>query len=234
MPASAEQMAMRRWVVIDAAERMIRETGTTDFTMAALAQNAGVSPTTPYNLFESKSALLYALLNRSMDGVDELGRQAGNEPDPFVRSMRYAEDVARFFAADSHFYRVLYRFLLGAKDPVHRPAFMERAINYWKQPAKRLEQQGLLPSEFPGDQLALEMMTSFIGTTELWAHGELSDGDYAARAAYGSLVLVLGAARGEARKQVLGLMQQCRHRLSENSGIGPQHSAVASSHDARG
>ncbi len=207
-------MASRRKGVVDAAERLIREVGTTDFTMTALAHAAGVSPATPYNLFESKAALLYALLNRSMDGIDVVGQRACTEPDPFVRAMSAAEAVARFFTADANFYRVLYRFLLGVTDPVHRPAFMQRALDYWKQASQGLEQQGLFPVEIPHEQFAMQVMTSFIGATDMWVHEELGDDEFCARAAYGVLALALGVAQGDARKQVLSLMQQCRGRCS--------------------
>jgi AcrR family transcriptional regulator len=66
-----KQMAERRGRILDAAESLIRQTGGTDFPMLALAERAEVSPTTPYNLFGSKAGVLYALLNRTMDQINE-------------------------------------------------------------------------------------------------------------------------------------------------------------------
>jgi hypothetical protein len=57
------------------------------------------------------------------------------------------------------------------------------------------------------------MLSSFVGTMDLWVHGELSDDVFAARCAYSSLALTLGMAQGKARAQVLRAMRSCRARL---------------------
>ena len=215
MPAGAEEMAVRRQIIVDAAENLIRRTGAVDFTMAALAKAAGVSLATPYNLFDAKAAILYALLNRSMDGIDDVGRIANAEADPFVRVMRSAEAVAQFFTADSKFYRVLYRFLLGVDDPVHRPAFMERANHYWACAIAGLDEAGLLLAEVTPDQLALELLTSFVGATDLWVHGELSDEAFVARTGYSALLLTYGLAHGRSRAIIVHLLQERRSSMPE-------------------
>lgn len=216
MPASAEEMANRRHTVLDAAEKLIRKTGGLDFTMTTLAKTAGVSPATPYNLFDSKAAVLYALLNKSMDGIDDAGNQANAEPNPVLRAMRAAETVALFFTStpgESAFYRALFQFLLGVNDPMHRRAFMNRSINYWRRAAEGLEQAHILPPELPREQFAIEMMASYVGITNLWFHGELNDEEYVARAGHSALVHMLGAVRGRARDQVLALMKDRQTRM---------------------
>jgi AcrR family transcriptional regulator len=212
-------MIARRQVLVDAADRLIRENGSTDFTMTALASAAGVSAATPYNLFESKTVLLYVLLNRSLDGVMDLGLKAAAEPDPFVRVMRSAVAVTQFFTADSSFYRALYQVLLGVVDTVHRVAYMKRAITYWRRASQGLDQAGLFPIEYPHEQFSMELLTSFLGITDMWVHGELGDADYTARAGYGALGLTLGLAEGKARKQVLALMEYCKPGLSGEHGF---------------
>lgn len=216
MPADAQRMAERRLGLVHAAERLIRQTKSTDFTMAALAAEAGVSPATPYNHFESKATLLYSLLNRAMDGVENVGLAAFAEPEPFTRAMRAAEAAARYYTADPTYYRVLYRFFLGVADAVHRPAFMDRSIRYWTRATEPLAKAGLMPPQLPPDQLAVEMLIAFIGITDLWALGELSSEAYVARAGYGNLVLMLGIARGRHRDHVLSLMDQALEHLPQD------------------
>jgi AcrR family transcriptional regulator len=209
-------MANRRQAVLDAAEKLIRRTGTLDFTMAALATAAGVSLATPYNLFDSKATVLYALLNKSMDGIDHLGDLNMAEADPVVRAMRASEAIAQFFTstpAESAFYRALFQFLLGISDPVHRHAFMERSIQYWRRAADGLQQARLLPPELPHEQFAVEMMASYVGLTNLWVHRELDDDEYVARAGHAALVHMLGLARGRTREKVLELLQERQRRL---------------------
>lgn len=198
---------------MDAAETLIRQSHSTGFTMLAVAEKAGVSPTTPYNLFESKAGLLYALLNRSMDGVDVVGKVARRTADPHERAIRCTRAVTAFFARDPGFYRALYQFLLGVDDPVHRPAFMNRGHGYWKLAAQGLEDAGHLPPELSLDELSLEMEIHFLGVLDLWVHGELDDPAFTARAVHGMTLLLLGLAQGDARRGLLRHLQACRRKL---------------------
>lgn len=54
MALSDELRAARCRNLVDAAHALIRETGGTGFSMVQLAEKAGVSPATPYNLLGSK------------------------------------------------------------------------------------------------------------------------------------------------------------------------------------
>lgn len=215
MPAGPIHMAERRGAVMDAAEKLIRKTGSTDFTMAELARAAGVSRATTFNLFESKLAVLYALLNRSLDGVEVIGVRTSREPDGFVRIKRSAQDVSRFLTEDARFYRALYRVLLGAADPEHRPAYMDRAMSFWRLAITGVEAEGLFDADISADQMALEMLTFYLGLVDLWVHGELGNQDFIARSAYGTLMLTLGLTRGKSQAHVKLLMRECRPRVRE-------------------
>src|SRR5665213_3648607 len=112
-----KQMAERRRRILDAAEALIRQAGGTGFPMLALSERAEVSPTTPYNLFGSKAGVLYALLNSTMDQIDER-TQRFSSSNPIERALEAAESAADFFARDPEFFRSLYLFLLGVRDLV--------------------------------------------------------------------------------------------------------------------
>ena len=62
MSRREEAKAERRHRIIAAARDLIKETGDTGLSMRAIAARAGVSLTTPYNLFGSKRAIVIALL----------------------------------------------------------------------------------------------------------------------------------------------------------------------------
>lgn len=189
MPAGPEQMAERRGVILGAAEKLIRETGSADFTMEALARAAGVSRATPFNLFESKRALLYALLNRSLDDVHKAGLAASTENDPYKRLMKSAEAVSRFFAADSDFYRPLYRVLLGVQDPLNRPAFMQRSLDYWRRAVSGFDDAPDVPAGLSSASLAQKLLTMYVGLMNLWVHDEISDQELVTEAVQGALML---------------------------------------------
>tara|TARA_R110000787_G_scaffold187093_7_gene298886 strand:+ start:15478 stop:16203 length:726 start_codon:yes stop_codon:yes gene_type:complete len=211
-----KQLAQRRNKLLDAAESLIRMSHSSEFTMLALAELAGVSPTTPYNLFSSKAGLLYALMNRSMDGVSDLGEIAAAQKDPFDRALAYADAVAAFFSSDPSFYRVLYRFLLGVSDPLHRPAFMDRGLAYWRDSIGGLEAAGLIPAELSADQLALELEIHFVGVLDLWIQGELSESAFRAQTVHGVILLLLGIADEPSRPKLLKKLRSTSSKLTRS------------------
>ena len=219
-------MAARRQKVVDAAEKLIRKTGSTDFTMAQLAKAAGMSRATTFNLFDSKLSVLYALLYRSLDGIDDMRTTAPTDADPFVHLMHAATDVSRFFVGDAPFYKALYRVLLGVSDPEHRPAYLERARLYWRKAMVGMESARLFTPEFPPEQLALELVIHYLGVMDLWIHGELDDAQFLARPPYSALVLTLGLARGKQHGVVMQLIGECRTKLSAETAFAARTSGA--------
>lgn len=190
--------------------------------MAELAKAAQVSRATTFNLCQSKMVILYALLNRSLDRVQDEVTRATADPDPFVRIMRSAEEVARLFAADSKFYRALYRVLLGISDPVHRPAFMERAMTYWMTSLEGLGERGLFTADMRREDLALSLLSLYLGVMGLWVHGEIGDKEFVSRAAYCALSLTLGVATPTDRAHVQNLMKKCQKAHSRTVPFRPR------------
>ena len=135
----------RRERILVVAETLVRKTGGTDFPVSQLAEHAGLSGPTPYNLFGSKSALLYALLNRSLNSILATAEHSTSVRDPVTHLMKAARNAAHVFAADPVLYQPLYRFLLGVGDVVHRPLFLERSLGYWVRALEPMHTAGLLP-----------------------------------------------------------------------------------------
>lgn len=82
------QKEMRRQRTLDAAEALIRKTGTIEFSMQTLASKAKLSLATPYNLFGSKSAILYALLDGFLDEIAKESERAFAHRHPFQRVLK--------------------------------------------------------------------------------------------------------------------------------------------------
>jgi AcrR family transcriptional regulator len=207
------QRESRRQRTLDAAEGLIRDTGTTDFSMLALAERAELSPATPYNLFGSKAGIMYALLNRSMDLVDRGGSRAGIHSDPFDRVVQAGRAAVEVFAADSAFYRPLHRLLLGASDSQHRPAFMDRGLQYWKVVVKGLDEAGALCAEIDADELARQLEINFLGALDLWVQEELDDDEFRAQIVYGTALLLLAIADDKARARLLLRLRTAKKKL---------------------
>jgi len=203
-------MTSRRELIVDAAESLIRKHGHCDFTMADLAKAAHVSRATTFNLFQSKMVVLYALLNRSLDRVSDEVKRASEDPDPYLQVMRSAQEVARLFVDDSAFYRTLYPVLLGVSDPVNRPAFMKRAMTYWMRSLQGLSDRKLFTDAISREELALGLMSMYLGVLGLWVHGEIDDQEFISRGAFCALSLTLAVAPAKDRTHVTTLMTKCR------------------------
>jgi AcrR family transcriptional regulator len=206
------QMEQRKARILDAAARLLRETGGTDFSMVALAEAAEVSPKTPYNLFRSKPALLYALLNRTLDQMIEEAL-AFSTSDPWDRVLEAAGIMAGVITRDPAFMKPLYQFLIGVRDAEHRPHFMERGIAFWTSALDAAVARKLLTAA-RAEQLAREFLIHNIGATELWIHDEIDDVGFRAQVAYGAAVLLSQAAPDAEKSRLQRRVRAAEKRLA--------------------
>jgi AcrR family transcriptional regulator len=199
--------------VLAAAETLIRETGGTEFPMVLLAVRAEMSETTPYNLFGSKGGILYALANRAMQ-QNAPGRQSvAAASDPIERIVRSAEVSADLLADDPRFFRPLWRCLLGVHDPVHRPAILDRSLEWWRSSLRAAEEAGLLSGVIDAEEMARELVIHALGVMGLWVQGELDDEEFRAQFVFGTALMVLPFAEGVSRERVLARMRRIKRRL---------------------
>ena len=197
----AQRKENRRELILAAAEALIRETGSTDFSVGALAERAGLSVATLYNLIGSKGTILYVLLNRNMDVHEVEIAASALEDDPFTQAVAAADVVAQVFIRDPDYLRPLWRFQLGVIEPVYRPALMNRALVFWEGRLRPLERVKRLPEGIGLRDLAREYQIYFAGALDLWVQGELSDAQFRIQIRYGCLLrlLALGDAAAQAR-----------------------------------
>ena len=101
-PRRREQAAATRRQILEAAQRLFERSGWSATTMAAIAEEAGVSLKTVYLAFETKSGVLRALWNLRLRGDDEEApvgerawyREVLEEPDP-ERQLRLTAQNSR-------------------------------------------------------------------------------------------------------------------------------------------
>lgn len=212
LPLRERQRRARCERILSAAEALVREGASTDFSMVTLAERAEMSQTTPYNLFGSKAGILYALLNRSM-GASSARQFILAGADPVESILRAAEIAADLLAADPQLYRPLWRFLLGVRDRVHRPAVLDRALGWWKVAMESAQAAGLLADVVDGDELARELVIHTMGVLDLWVQGELTDEQFRAQLAYGTGLKLLAVADEASRPRILEHMRHAKAAL---------------------
>lgn len=218
MSLRQRQVDARRHAILDAAALLIRRTGTTDFSMRALADEAGVSPATPYNLFSSKDGLLYSLLARSLDEVVFHGLSF-TAADPLDRVLEAAERAADVFIQDPGFIRPLYQFLLGVIDPVHRPAFVARSLEYWDSALEAAAP--MLAPPFDRRLIKYTLMGLFMGELEFWIHDDVSAEAFRARVTYGTVLVLLPMATDAQRTRLLRRMREAQRTLAPAGRTSP-------------
>ena len=195
--------AVRCEQILDAARRLIRATGGTEFSMRRLAEEAEVGLVTPYNLFGSKSGVLYALLNDSLEHLDR-ATEPRPSPRPVDAVLELAGLAAEIYAHDAAFYRPLMQFLLGVPDHEHRPRALERSLALWSR---------TVDAAVHGGQLARQLLIGFVGVVELWIHEDFDDAAFRAQSVYGSALLVLAHAAPAARPRLLARLRALERRL---------------------
>ena len=199
-PASGlrvQGMEDRRAALFSTAEAMIRETGSTDFSMRALAERAGLSPATTYNLIGSKATVLYHILTSRMAPLFGAERDFDPHLPPVHRVIMAGEFAVDCFVSDSIVFRPLFQHLLGVPDATHRPQFMAQAYAYWSRAITAL--RDVLPSDdsLTMSDLARDIHVFFAGALDLWVHEELTAPQFMAQTRHGIAVQLMGITDAE-------------------------------------
>jgi AcrR family transcriptional regulator len=217
----------RRERILDAARRLIRATGGTEFSMRRLAEEAEVSLVTPYNLFASKSGVLYALLNDSLERLDHV---TDTEPSskPVDGVLELAGIAADIYVRDAEFYRPLMQFVLGVRDLEHRPRLLEQSLRRWTRTVQAAVRGGLLSAAVDEDLLARQLLITFIGALELWVHEDVDEDAFRAQSLYGSTQLVLANASESARPRLVKRLRAIERRLSRRLAAPRERGVVRS------
>ena len=167
--------AERRTRIVRAARDLIRETGDTDLSMRMIARRAGVSLTTPYNLFGSKRAVVLAVFEDERDFVVRFARlKAANALDRIFD----AHDLAMsYFIEDPQFYRTLWKALLNTQGAdstgLATPDRLERNRAAWRALIEAAQDEGLTDTVVTSDTLERALSNAANGAMLAWAMGAL-------------------------------------------------------------
>ena len=204
--------AARRTLIIDVAERLIRERQSTDFSMRELGKEAGLSPFTTYNLIGTKSAVIYALLNRSLDAIGDTRTvlSTASIHDQIYQAGDAAVDI---FTGDPNFYKPLLRMVLGVPDPLYRPAFTIRAYDYWRSVMRCLDPIEL--TTVTAIDLAHDVQVFFNGALEIWVHDDTDEAQFRAQIRHGLTLRMLALGLPDPNGRLAATLAQLRPTITE-------------------
>ena len=196
MSRREEAKAERRRRIIAAARDLIKETGDTGLSMRAIAARAGVSLTTPYNLFGSKRAIVIALLEdvrEFHERFSQLHRVGAVE-----RIFQAVSITLAYLADDPDFYRTLWTEALRFDSKELRGELQSpQRYGFWWALLNEARGEGALLADVDLDPLLRALDAVYVAAMLAWVLGAIEAQEIQAHVCYGYALTLRGAANGD-------------------------------------
>jgi AcrR family transcriptional regulator len=200
MTSREEAKSKRKAAILASARDLLRQADGGSFSMRALAEAAGVSSATPYNLFGSKLAILAALLDADLDEFQTELREL--KTDGIDLMFEAVALMQRFLAREPGFYHGVMSEMCQDGGTQLRQVVSGPRYALWKNMLAEATQAGLLIDDLDADAFALTLSQLMAGNLQEWAMGKLSLAEMDARIRYG-LALLLSAIATDASRASL-------------------------------
>lgn len=190
MPSREESKAQRRQTIVRAARKLMQETGQAGFSMRGLAEQAGVSIATPYNLFGSKQAVMFAVLDADLQQYqDQLERLKADEIDVFFEAVSLATTL---YSAEPGFYRAVLFAAYNDGGTEFRGMFSGPRHAMWRRLVNNAREAGKIAYDVDPNALAITLGHLLFSCIMEWVNGLLSLEELEARGQYGFAVALRG------------------------------------------
>lgn len=222
----------RRRRILDAARTLIGRAGIAGVSMRKLAQEAGLSVTTLYNLFGSRDDIFVALIEDGIDGmIAPIAEAAPLEADPFERCRAIITVSVRHLEENRSIYGpVMLACYEGLSLQQQRgQVISDRAAGLQEEAIREAIRQGLLRDFLDPAELGRQVYHGYELACVHWAYGLLDEAGFRARALYGLYVALLAVATDETR---LCLEKEIR-RVERELDAKPRKGGSASRASAR-
>lgn len=209
--ASREQnKTQRKSDILAAARALMQEPGNAAFSMRALAEQAGVSIATPYNLFGSKQAVLVALLDNDLAEYQaELSRLSTAGLDALFEAVAL---MTRLFATEPDYYRNVFAASADA-GPELRFVISGPRYALWKNLLRDATQAKMLDASIDPDAFAITLSQILFANVREWALGFLGVEEMDARCRYGMALALSAIATEQSRKTLKTRLRRAEHDL---------------------
>lgn len=211
MATSARELgkSQRREDILTAARALMRD-GDDGFSMRTLAEHAGVSIATPYNLFGSKQNILLAVLNEDLAAYEEsLETLRADEVDGLFDATAVMITMLR---RDPDFYRSVIHAVSRDGGEFRHLVNGPRYI-VWKKLLRQATRAGLLEDHIDPDAFAIASSQLLLANLLEWAQGALGLDEMEARSRYGLALTLLAVATDHSRPQLQAHLRAAEQRL---------------------
>jgi AcrR family transcriptional regulator len=197
----------RRGEILKAAAGLVAREGVDALSMRKLADAAGTSVATLYNLFGSRADILLALVADGMDRMDE-ALEATAPADPLARAEAIVSVTIDYVTAREAVYKPVWlaRRQTESKTPEGR-SLSERAADMQRAALTAAIEAGLLRSELDPTLLGMQIFQGWVCAADVWAEGEVDAAGFKAKALYALYVCLLSVATDETRPMILDKMR---------------------------
>lgn len=215
MASREEAKRRRRHDIVRAACALMRERGDTGFSMRALAAAAGVSIATPYNLFGSKQAIMFAVLEADMGRYQErLERLRADELEMFFKAVSLA---STYYSREPEFHRSVLFSVYGDGGKDYQAIFSGQRFLFLAELVRGATSAGFLQEEIDPDTFAMTLGHMLFSALLEWMFGEVSLKEFEVRAHYGFTLLLLGAGTPLAVERLQPRLYSLQKRLARLS-----------------
>lgn len=179
----------RQLAILDATREIIMQSGAAALNMREVASRAGVSIATPYNLFESKSAILAAIYeNEQADFIERFDRKSSS--DPLLKAFEAIDYTFEFYGANPGFYKEIIRFPDDSASPEIKQRVWNAQSEFFRDLFSRAIDCGDLAPDAPIDLISSFFTKTFIVLCLEWLQASETL-EFARTSAHGGLRLLL-------------------------------------------
>jgi AcrR family transcriptional regulator len=191
-PLRERNRQLARDVVLDAAERLLERGETADFSMRALASEAGVGFATPFNHFGSKNAIMQALSARLIHRMAAKFHDEAPGGDAIDRVLAMGRISVALLLEKPDVHKAVVG-SLGAANPVPG-SVRQNSRDLWSLALGDFAGVAVHMTALAEAVLADQLAFDFRGCVSFWIAGELQDEDLNTAFQVGACTLLLGFA----------------------------------------
>jgi AcrR family transcriptional regulator len=192
----------RRARLIHAARDLLAEHEDGNFSMPELAERAGLSLATPYNLFGSKAAILREVYRAETEGFRRTDKLAQHKP-PAERVMATVSHTLRVFMHNPRFYRSLSRSLSALGPDEMRKLIVPLAGAMFQPLVDELIAEGAIAVAISPTIITTQLQRIFESTFLHWAVLEWDEHEFRDQLRAGFALTFLGLFAGRNRDALL-------------------------------
>lgn len=200
-PLRERNRQLARDIVLDAAERLLRESATADFSMRGLAAEAGVGFATPFNHFGNKNAIMQALSSRLIERMAARFREAPPPGDTIDRVLAMGRINVSLLLEQPNVYKAVVGSLGVMSQTPSSVSRQSEAL--WSLALGDCVGVATDARAIAHATLPRQLAFAFRGCLSFWIAGELADENLAGAFEALSATILLGVASSERRPDLL-------------------------------